>query len=697
MGSRIATFKTAGTAKILASLLIIVCVFGVFFIGRIDEKRTYTSPELARMDTVGEIDEGMTVVQRFTCTQNGLDRIQLQFATYARTNQSKVHIALRRKKQVIQEWEVEANQLKDISYYTLKLDRKLTGCKGKKLNLLITSDAEPGNGITIYTSRVEGESGLKRNAEVMADTSLCFKAVYRDSLSSLGSRHLFRFLLVVLAAVIVWLLSQRKADTMLPFFAIWIAMTVLHAASNPVFDIPDESNHFMRIYEITDGHILSEYSEELNAGGRELPFERSADFQNQLYVPDWYHYDEVKDQETLEERLFIKFSNTALYSPLSYLPQIAGVGLARLFTKRIYTLVFWGRLANWLAISLLVWFTLKLLPWGKEFYMMVLLAPMNLFEVFSLAPDGLVVALSAFIMAFVLQIRETRRKLTARDYVILYAAAVVMCSVKIVYLPFCMYYFLIPADSFRHGWKGKLIHAGICVALVGVISLGWMRMCSQFLVIPGTNPGMQTAWILSHPFTYLLILLRYLLEQGGALMMECIGSVLGWRNIVVPDTFILLYLAAMTVLVWKAVSIRVPGRAAGKKGPSEISIHKKSMQEERIQKGSASAGEPGKHSAFAGSTWRSFLDRHSVRLVSLVVALAVGFLTLTALYIQWNTPYALTLDGVQGRYFIALLMPFFFVIAKGGQREAELMSMPSQCCAMLVNICTCACILFRNI
>jgi uncharacterized membrane protein len=320
---------------------------------------------------------------------------------------------------------------------------------------------------------------------------------------------------------------------------IWGFLTVLYAVSNPVFNVPDEPNHFLRCYEISEGHLLSDYSRELNAGGRELPFDITELHENTLQPQSWYEYEEKRGKELNddEDRHFVKFSNTALYSPLSYLPQVTGISAARLFSKNIYVMAVFGRLANWLCITILIYGTLKLLPYGKEFFMLLALMPMSLFEAFSLAPDGMVFALSSFLIAFVLDIRMNRKMLTFRHYAALYLMAVIMCSMKIVYLPFCLYYFLIPGRSFRHGNRSKLIHSAICVLLVGGISLGWMRLCSRFLTTPGTDSAAQLKWIIARPFTYLMLILRFLLNEGGEMVMEAAGRVLGMRDIPIPSTF----------------------------------------------------------------------------------------------------------------------------------------------------------------
>ena len=700
------------------SLLIMVCISSLFLLGKIDEKKSFVTSEKPVTDIAGEITKGMDLIQSFPCEEDNLERIQILLATFARTNHSTVQFDLSGDGgNVIRQWTVDAAQLKDSSYYTLKLDRKLTDCKGKTYSLHITSDAETGDGITVYKSDEAGATGLTVNGTTIQDTSLCYKLTYRIPLPAMARSYLIRFVIVAVAGVILWALynikfgdagetlpskeycfkeggicksskfirdkrikdknkKDKSADnpSLICFFIIWCTLTALYAISNPILNVPDEGGHFMRIYEISEGHFISDTSEFSNSGGRELPFIQPEDGHDMFDINSFYDQTYIKGAEISNQRTYYIFTNTALYSPLTYIPQVTGVTIARLFTKNLYFLILIGRITNWICITILLYFTLKLLPYGKEFFMLAALLPMNLFESFSLSPDGTVVALTSFLIAFVLNIRLHKTCLNIGHYAILYILAVVMCSIKIVYVPFLLYYFLIPADSFRHGMKGKIFHSCICILVVGIISLGWMRICSRFLLMPGTDSKLQVAWIISHPFSYVLMILRYLFDDFGGKMMECIGNILGKRNILIPLTFVLPYYATLVIQYWKAGTETIHG--ISKNGAMITGGMDKKVSGKMDAKVSVTKSE---------------------KYISLLICIIVTLLTITALYIQWNEPYATTLEGLQGRYFIPLLLPLYLLILREGKEKEDQFRLISQCCVILINVCACTHMLFANL
>jgi len=211
-----------------------------------------------------------------------------------------------------------------------------------------------------------------------------------------------------------------------------------------MYNVPDEYAHFCRAYEISTGHMISEMDESGTKGGRELPFVDTG-----FLTEDWQSFADSLAARLSEDVQFEAFPNTALYAPVSYIPQAIGIFVARMFTDRIAVLTYAGRMANWFCITVIIYFAMKFLPLGKEFLAAVLLMPMNLHEAFSMAPDGMVVAVSISIVAFVMYLRYIQKtQLTKAQIVLLYVLAITISLYKIVYLPFCLIYFLIPKERF---------------------------------------------------------------------------------------------------------------------------------------------------------------------------------------------------------------------------------------------------------
>jgi hypothetical protein len=210
-----------------------------------------------------------------------------------------------------------------------------------------------------------------------------------------------------------------------------------------------------------------------------------------------------------------------------------------------------------------------------------------------------------------------------------------------------------------------------------------------------------------------MLILRFLLNEGGEMVMEAAGRVLGMRDIPIPSTFILVYLVALAVLFWKAANgrskrrlkVRTRALTGGEKEPIDRTRalargEKKPIVSTRVlagggKKSVVSVVEQTDNvtETLAGTKAR----RESVSLVSLVVCVLVFLLTFTALYLQWNAVHATIMEGFQGRYLIPLMFPGFLVLAQMRKHEKPAFNIWNQCCVLMVNFCCCTCVLFSKI
>lgn len=249
------------------------------------------------------------------------------------------------------------------------------------------------------------------------------------------------------AALLLYIMRAGQKDVAAEsmFLVCWLLVSALYLCASPLFNVPDEYAHFFRALEISYGKMVSKLNAAGTSGGDDLPIGAVSMGKNLVHV-SWETLRANIGVTLTEETTFAEFSNTATYSPISYLPQALGILLARSVTDNVAVIAYGGRLANWLAITAFLYGAMKYLPWGKTALALIALIPMNISECVSMAPDGMVVALSAFMIAYVLHLRQTKQLLRGGAIAMLYGLAVAISLYKIVYLPICLIYLLIPAE-----------------------------------------------------------------------------------------------------------------------------------------------------------------------------------------------------------------------------------------------------------
>ena len=317
----------------------------------------------------------------------------------------------------------------------------------------------------------------------------------------------------------------------------------------PYARVPDEETHFFRIYEITQGHMLTDsgLDGEEQTLGRRMPDNLDMDIRQHFST-----FRDVIDHRNLvldrENEVWYSFPNMALYSPISYLPQVIGVFLTDLITDNVLSIVYMGRLFGLLAALFLFYHALKRLPVKRECMFMILMLPMVFQEMISLSADSFINALSLFLTGFSLSLicdfsESGSRKITRKELTVLWIIAPVMGLCKVVYIPLCFLLLLLPVGLFDNK-RRKLLHTVGPVAVAMILNVLWTAVGN----IGESASHEQIAFILEYPYAFIKIAYRTLLTFGHDVIMEFMGSNMGGLNISVYELPLLFLLGVIVVL-----------------------------------------------------------------------------------------------------------------------------------------------------
>ena len=192
---------------------------------------------------------------------------------------------------------------------------------------------------------------------------------------------------------------------------------------------------------------------------------------------------------------------------------------------------------------------------------------------------------------------------------------------KIVYLPLCLLPLLIPKKLYK-STKAYYIYNGILIGTAAILNLLWLKYTSKYLIaFPQSSSSEQLKYILSNPIAYLITVISTIEMYLINWILQVVGRDLGLFRI---QTSILIVIPAIYIVVKLRVGEKV----------------KKDYEFNNINK-----------------------------IFIVAIVLLITALTLTSLYIQW-TPLKLNyIEGVQGRYFIPLIIPLACVFMEKIKEE----------------------------
>ncbi len=436
----------------------------------------------------------------------------------------------------------------------------------------------------------------------------------------------------------------KKPQLVFVVFALFFGLLTVFAT--PPFQVPDETNHFYRILQISEGKILAEVEDSYLPGGKAaggyLP--ESVFIMASTLINDFKSG--PKEKRNLanilkyrafypgeEKKKFIIFSNTALYSPLLYLPQTAGTVAAKALNLSWLEIFYAGRLCALLFWIGCVYFAIKAIPTGKWLLCFLALSPMALFEAGSLSADSTIIGVSFLFIAGWLK-AAVHDNPSGKELAVLTMLAMVIALSKPVYIPILLLFLLMPAK--KTGIKKYALTACLVFIFPFMLAVLWWRLneqiyhiniilfnevCNKFMGSGRLSPPEQLRVILYSPLEYIKVITNTWEIHWKFYIRTYVGG-LGQLDTYLPDWLVYSYLCVLPFLALTDNPDRI-----------RFSLRRK---------------------AFLFLVWLA------------VMGLLHTAMFMTATYV--GSDY---ITGMQGRYFIPVGLLFFFVFTNPYLRMKE--------------------------
>ncbi len=322
----------------------------------------------------------------------------------------------------------------------------------------------------------------------------------------------------------------------------------------PPFQVPDESGHFFRAYQLSEGHLKVEREgitpsfdllpESLSVVAfgllGDLPFhpERKQTVENivsMLHVP--------LDQDNKKSTPVFAMS---MYSPIPYIPQTIAVWAGRMFNLPPLILSYIGRTANLFFSVFLVFLAIRTTPFFKWTFLLLACMPMVMFLRSSLSSDASINGIAMLLVAWILKCAVQEEEMNRRDTIILFLLSLALSLCKQAYFPIAFLCFLIPVKQFGT-WQKYLMIMGILIAVCMISVSLWSSYVKN--IYPYTRPN--TMWgrpsteeyvqfIFSDPIRFTMIIVNDYIREAGPYARMIIGK-LGHLDTPMPVLFQISY------------------------------------------------------------------------------------------------------------------------------------------------------------
>lgn len=598
---------------VLTGVIVVAGIFYVQKVFNVDKIPLNTGINSSSADKPLPLSTGQTLRQTIDPQSNQLAGIAFLYGTYGRINHGSMNIKLYEDSRIIEQWNYSLDSLvKDNIYLYCYLQKPIIVNKNKHYVISISENPiDTNNMVAIWTvsNAKQGFSSAILDNQVQS-TAICYKMIYQTFDTSSIKWGLCLWLILIF--VLFGIAKRYKVSNSNIFLMLLLITGGMYFVAIPLGMVPDEYAHFLRAFEISRGHLVSSHLGAKGTGGDYLPSNLGLYQGTIIDYPSSFQH--LSDSMNQSKQVPYYFGNTALYSPVSYLPQVVGVLLASLLTSKVMLVFYAGRFTNFVICSLLLYFAYKKMPERKLLLMSVIFLPMFMQELISMSPDGFTNTLSVCLLVYVFYLCEKNETIKTRDILILMILCLLLSLCKIVYLPLCFLPLLIPSSRFSSKQTALSVKAGIII-LCMVINSFWLKEASGYLVEfnPGVNSKEQIKFILFHPSQYGIVLLRTIKQNFVVWTDTMIGSQLGWLNIHIP------------AFIYKTYGVWIVLLILFDRGIKQL--------------------------------------RYKQMTVLCISIFSVFLLVCTSLYVQWTPLQARVISGIQGRYFLPVLLPFLIVLS----------------------------------
>ena len=415
----------------------------------------------------------------------------------------------------------------------------------------------------------------------------------------------------------------RLRDPAVLFALVALLAGALLIAITPPLRGPDEAQHFLRAYGITQGDLVPRLRDAQGRKGLYLPAHIDRElkfFENKRFAyrtPGFSYWsvfaahakESPAPSATDDRPVFVLYGGAEGYSPVPYLPYAAAIAIGRAAHLDFLTMLYLMRVFGLVAVTAVTALAIALVPRLKWAFLLIALLPASLYSRAVVSADG--PSLACAMMAIALILRGVLAPAADRPWqqslwLALGAltkppqlALVVLAAMKR------------PARELPHRWKAAaVVLPGVILTalwtIVGSADVAAYRLTDSMNMPPHHfDPVWKLQYMLQEPLLFPRLLISSLIDYGVPLWRQLIG-VLGWLD---------------TPLAGWAYPVLTALLLASFVGPLGT-------------------------------------DRATGRRIAFACALAVAgycFAVFLIFFLVWTALDATQIDGVQGRYFVPAL------------------------------------------
>lgn len=294
---------------------------------------------------------------------------------------------------------------------------------------------------------------------------------------------IYSILIISFALIAIFLIDFTKIHIEYLYFIIAILMGIFWNCIAPPLAMPDEYSHFIEAYNLSNKiYGTTEMNSDKHIMVRADDYNQIIYLHNIATVSEWYSQ---KEEADLNEMVPVDCASTvSIKAKYVYSVPAIGISLARLFHLSGKALLILGRMFNLVVISLIMTLAIKISPYGKFFFCCVGLIPEVVLLMSSYSYDGFNIAMCMLCVAYYMYLMKCDI-IDIKKLAVFILLILLLIPIKVVYCAFGLLIFLLPRGKIKIP-KKSLVYIFLTGLLAGIAFI------ALNLSVVGTVMGMNS-------------------------------------------------------------------------------------------------------------------------------------------------------------------------------------------------------------
>lgn len=327
--------------------------------------------------------------------------------------------------------------------------------------------------------------------------------------------------------IVYYFMHDSKDELYKVAFVIIVCFGIISALVVPIIDVSDELEHLTRA-EITSQGVLfphwvdgenhldrlynhsdeGKYSTKLNT---DVGFETAQSHMFFLNNRGNTVFDTPDDTNKINQSTILDGSAFEQNPFYGYLPQAAGIFIAKLFDMNVIWMLWLGRIFNLIFYAGIISLAIKKAPVLKVPLLCVACIPISIYQAASVSIDSMVICLGILTIAYFIYLyKADAGSLETKEIAIFCGLSFLLGLCKLPYLAFVFLILLVPKENFKN--RKILIYILLGIIVVGVLGVLWSTYSTHALMhswrskLNYMDPSLQLKFLINHPINILYFL-----------------------------------------------------------------------------------------------------------------------------------------------------------------------------------------------